>query len=143
KNDWYVYLRLTPKEPPEKSWWNEAQVVLYSPDIGKLDPRRADWALLPARIWFKGANDNEVTWTFLKPNMDVPLEAKHFVPPVDRLPKDWKIEKVGLPAALVPAPAPPEPTAPTLGTWMPAPGIAPTWRHCPVWTRRAPLRFVC
>src|SRR5262245_64207330 len=72
-NDWYVYVTIFPKDARDKQEFSEAEMTLYSPDIGKLDPRRIDWALLPARIWFKAPNSDEVTWLFQKPNVNVDL----------------------------------------------------------------------
>jgi TIGR03009 family protein len=96
----YIYLNVLPKTPGDKQEFSEAQLVFYAPKIGTLNPKWADWALLPARLWFKNPNGNQVIWTFSEANLSPRLEKSNFVPPsLKELPKDWRIEKADAAAA--------------------------------------------
>jgi TIGR03009 family protein len=93
----YIYLNVLPKKPADKQEFSEAQLVFYHPNIGTFGPKWADLALLPARLWFKNPNGNQVIWTFSEANLSPKLEKSDFVPP--NLPKDWRIEKADSAAA--------------------------------------------
>jgi TIGR03009 family protein len=86
----YIYVRILPKKPADKQEFTEARLVFFSPNIGTLNPMWADWGLLPARLWFKNPNGNQVTWTFSDANLSPKLEKSDFVPPP--LPKGWRLE---------------------------------------------------
>jgi TIGR03009 family protein len=87
---YHVYLTVLPKTPADKQEFTVAQLVFYHPDIGTVQRQYADWALLPARLWFKSPNGDEATWTFSEPNLNPKLEKSNFVP--SSPPKDWRVE---------------------------------------------------
>jgi TIGR03009 family protein len=91
----YIYIGILPKLPGDKQEFKEAELVLYSQwiaDIQPKNPARADWAFLPARLWFRAPNGNQSTWTFENYDLKANLKAESFIPP--QWPKDWRTEVV-------------------------------------------------
>jgi TIGR03009 family protein len=86
----YICVRILPKKPADKQEFTEARLVFFSPNIGTLNPMWADWGLLPARLWFKNPNGNQVLWTFSHANLSPKLEKSDFVQPT--VPKGWRLE---------------------------------------------------
>jgi TIGR03009 family protein len=91
ETDYYIYLKILPRQDADKQEFSEAQLVFYAPWIGKLDPTKEDWSSLPARIFFKQPNGNEVTWSFLKYDGNAQLEKTNFVPP--KAPEGWRVQR--------------------------------------------------
>ena len=91
----YIYIDIVPKSNADKQEFSKAELVLYSQWISQIepkDPARADWAFLPARLFFRQPNDNQSTWSFSNYDLKANLTKDSFLPP--QWPKDWKTEVV-------------------------------------------------
>jgi outer membrane lipoprotein-sorting protein len=81
---YYHYIQIFPKLPQDKGDFAEAQLSLYRANN------------LPARIWYRQANGNEITWNFTELQIDVNIPLQWFSPDT---PDGWRVERVPAPGA--------------------------------------------
>src|SRR5262249_9636651 len=75
----YFYVKVLPREAPDKADFTQAQLVLFRTN------------LLPRRVWFLQPNGNEVTWDFNKVQSGIDIPPALFAQP--NLPAGWQWER--------------------------------------------------
>lgn len=80
EDDNYAYLNIFPKFGPDKQEFARAQLVIW---------KRAEWHMLPCRLWFEHPNGDQTTWMFNKIMANPQLKESDFVAP--QTPEGWQM----------------------------------------------------
>jgi TIGR03009 family protein len=84
----YLHIGITPKLKEDMQEFEKAELVLWK---NNKDPKRADLWMLPARLWFKAPNGDQVIWEFQQLATKKEFAKNHFKAP--GFPdKDWRSE---------------------------------------------------
>ena len=87
-NDHYLHIEVRPKTKDDMLEFNKAELVLWK---NNSDPKFADQWMLPARLWFQGANKDQIMWEFKNLTTKTKLLPADFKAP--GFPdKEWKSE---------------------------------------------------
>jgi TIGR03009 family protein len=95
EDDNWIYIDILPRFDEDKREFSRAQMVLYTK------------TMLPRRLWFQGANGDEITWDIPSIDTTTKISEKAFHPPP--APEGWTVDRV--PAAGT-NPQPPSPNLP-------------------------------
>jgi TIGR03009 family protein len=81
---WYYYILIKPRKENQrdKNDFSRARLVLNNKTC------------LPRQLWFEQPNGNEITWDFVKLDVEARLKRAEFGPPP--LPTGWKVVKIPL-----------------------------------------------
>ena len=77
EDQWYAYLDVLPRTPPDRADFQRARVVLNRTNF------------LPRQLWFEKSNGDEVTWDLPRLDPGAPVDRREFDPP--SVPQGWRV----------------------------------------------------